>query len=154
MPEAEQGNTVMGRMISLLALGIDAPGMVIINRYCGSGVEAIAIASARIHAGQADVIIAGGTESMSLSACHGVQNGIEFIPLPKRIPRTTQVWASRRKRFQSSTRFQGRNKINSPMNHTRRQLLRGRKVNSREIVPITVKEVYVDENMKKKPGNM
>src|SRR5205085_5830781 len=62
--EAEQGMQ-MGRMISLLALGEDVPGMVI-NRYCGSGIEAIAIASARIHAGQADVIIAGGTESMSL----------------------------------------------------------------------------------------
>src|SRR5690606_20863007 len=48
--EAEQGMQ-MGRMISLLALGIDVPGMVI-NRYCGSGIEAIHIASARIHAGQ------------------------------------------------------------------------------------------------------
>ncbi|HEX8061074.1 MAG TPA: acetyl-CoA C-acyltransferase, partial [Cyclobacteriaceae bacterium] len=49
--EAEQGMQ-MGRMISLMALGIETPGMVI-NRYCGSGVEAIAIASARVQAGQA-----------------------------------------------------------------------------------------------------
>ena len=62
VPEAESGMQI-GRMISLLALGIDTPGLVI-NRYCGSGVEAIAIASARIHAGQAEIIIAGGTESI------------------------------------------------------------------------------------------
>ncbi len=64
VPEAEQGMQ-MGRMISLLALPINVPGM-IVNRYCGSGVEAIAIAATRIHAGLADCMIAGGTESMSL----------------------------------------------------------------------------------------
>lgn len=64
VPEAEQGMQ-MGRMISLLSMPISVPGMVI-NRYCGSGVEAIAIASAKIHAGMADCMIAGGTESMSL----------------------------------------------------------------------------------------
>ncbi|MEQ9567929.1 MAG: beta-ketoacyl synthase N-terminal-like domain-containing protein, partial [Pseudomonadales bacterium] len=59
VPEAEQGMQ-MGSIISLLSLGIEVPGMVV-NRYCGSGLETIAIASHRIHAGQADVIIAGGT---------------------------------------------------------------------------------------------
>src|SRR5690606_20558826 len=48
VPEAEQGMQ-MGRIISLLSLPIEVPGM-IINRYCGSGLEAINIASARIHA--------------------------------------------------------------------------------------------------------
>ena len=62
--EAEQGMQ-MGRMIALTALGIDVAGMVI-NRYCGSGVEAIHLASAKIQAGMADCIIAGGAESMSL----------------------------------------------------------------------------------------
>src|SRR5258708_24749330 len=51
VPEAEQGMQ-MGRIIALMALGIDTPGIVI-NRYCGSGVEAIAIASARMHTCQA-----------------------------------------------------------------------------------------------------
>ena len=60
--EAEQGMQ-MGRMIALTALGIDNAGMVI-NRYCGSGVEAIHLASAKIQAGMADCIIAGGAESM------------------------------------------------------------------------------------------
>ena len=55
----------MARYISLLALSKDVPGM-IINRYCGSGLEAIHLACARVHAGTADCIIAGGTESMSM----------------------------------------------------------------------------------------
>ncbi|XZF16423.1 acetyl-CoA C-acyltransferase [Chitinophagaceae bacterium MMS25-I14] len=64
VPEAEQGLQV-GRIIANKAVGQWAAG-VTINRYCASGFDAIAIASARIQAGQADCIIAGGTESMSL----------------------------------------------------------------------------------------
>lgn len=64
VPEAEQG-LQMGRLISLLSLPINVPGL-IVNRYCGSGVETIAMAVGKITAGMADCIIAGGTESMSL----------------------------------------------------------------------------------------
>jgi acetyl-CoA acyltransferase len=65
MPEAEQGLN-MGRLISLMALDTDkVPGMTV-NRYCASGLETIAIATAKIRAGMADCIIAGGAESMSL----------------------------------------------------------------------------------------
>jgi acetyl-CoA acyltransferase len=63
-PEGEQG-LQMGRQISLRALGKEVPGFTI-NRYCASGLEAIAIAVAKIKAGMADVILAGGTESMSM----------------------------------------------------------------------------------------
>ncbi len=64
MPEAEQGLN-MARLISLMGLGIeDVPG-VTVNRYCASGLETIAIATAKIQAGMADCIIAGGAESMS-----------------------------------------------------------------------------------------
>ena len=64
-PEAEQGLN-MGRMLSLLGLNTDkVPGMTI-NRYCASGLEAIAIADAKIKSGQAKCILAGGVESMSL----------------------------------------------------------------------------------------
>jgi acetyl-CoA acyltransferase len=63
-PEGEQG-LQMGRQISLRALGKEIPGM-IVNRYCASGLEAIAIATAKIRAGMADCIIAGGAESMSM----------------------------------------------------------------------------------------
>jgi acetyl-CoA acyltransferase len=64
VPEAEQG-LQMGRLISLLALPINVPGL-IVNRYCGSGVETIAMAVGKITAGMAECIIAGGTESMSM----------------------------------------------------------------------------------------
>lgn len=64
VPEAEQG-LQFGRIISARALGIDVAG-VTVNRYCASGLETIAIATAKIRSGMADCIIAGGTESMSL----------------------------------------------------------------------------------------
>jgi len=64
VPEAEQGLQV-GRIIAARALGYEVPGMTV-NRYCASGLETIAIATAKIRTGQADCIIAGGTESMSL----------------------------------------------------------------------------------------
>lgn len=64
VPEAEQGLQV-GRIIAARALGFDVPGMTV-NRYCASGLETIAIATAKIRSGQAECIIAGGTESMSL----------------------------------------------------------------------------------------
>ena len=64
VPEAEQGLQV-GRIIAARALGIDTAGFTI-NRYCASGLESIAIATAKIRTGMADCIVAGGTESMSL----------------------------------------------------------------------------------------
>ncbi len=63
-PEAEQGLNI-GRMISLMGLDTEkVPGMTV-NRYCSSGLQTIAIATAQIEAGQADCIIAGGVETMS-----------------------------------------------------------------------------------------
>ncbi len=69
VPEAEQGLQV-GRMISVRALGIEVPG-VTVNRYCASGLETIAIATAKIRTGMADCIIAGGTESMTMVPTSG-----------------------------------------------------------------------------------
>src|SRR5258708_23570325 len=64
MPEAEQGMNV-ARVASFRAgLPISASAMTI-NRYCASGLQSIAIAADRIRGGSADVILAGGTESMS-----------------------------------------------------------------------------------------
>ncbi|KJS06714.1 MAG: acetyl-CoA acetyltransferase [Flavobacteriales bacterium BRH_c54] len=63
-PEAEQGLNI-GRMISMMGLdSVKVPGMTV-NRYCSSGIQTIAIASAQINAGMADCIIAGGVETMS-----------------------------------------------------------------------------------------
>jgi len=77
-PEAEQGLNV-GRLISLMALDTDkVPGMTV-NRYCSSGLESIAIASAKIHAGIADCILAGGVESMSMVPIGGWHN----VPNPE-----------------------------------------------------------------------
>ena len=64
VPEAEQGLQV-GRMISARAVGVHAPGITI-NRYCASGLESIAMATAKIRSGMAECIIAGGTESMTM----------------------------------------------------------------------------------------
>jgi acetyl-CoA acyltransferase len=64
VPEAEQG-LQMARWVAVRSLPIEVPG-VTVNRYCGSGLETIAMATAKIKAGMADIIIAGGTESMSL----------------------------------------------------------------------------------------
>ena len=62
-PEAEQGLNI-GRMVSLMGLDTEkVPGMTI-NRYCASGLESIAIASAKIHAGMADCILAGGIDNV------------------------------------------------------------------------------------------
>lgn len=76
VPEAEQGMQ-MGRMISLMALGKVVPGF-IINRYCGSGLEAIALATAKIKSGMADCIIAGGTESMSMVPMMGYKTALNW----------------------------------------------------------------------------
>ena len=63
-PEGEQGLQI-GRLISARALGKEVAGMTI-NRYCASGLESIAIATAKIRSGMGHCYIAGGTESMSL----------------------------------------------------------------------------------------
>lgn len=77
-PEAEQGLNI-ARMISLMSFGTDKVPGITVNRYCSSGLETIAIASAKIEAGLADCIIAGGTESMSMMA----MGGWRIVPNPK-----------------------------------------------------------------------
>ena len=76
VPEADQGMQ-MARYISLLALGKEVPGITI-NRYCGSGVEAVAMAVGKIQAGMADIVIAGGTESMSLVPTTGYKTALNY----------------------------------------------------------------------------
>ena len=148
VPEAEQGMQ-MGRIIALMALGIDTPGMVI-NRYCGSGVEAIAIASARIHAGQADVIIAGGTESMSLVPVMGIKTALNYTIAKDHPTYYTSMGLTAEeisKQFKISREEQDQFSYESHMKAA--AAWKEGKFTS-EVVPITVKEVYVDENMKKK----
>ncbi len=74
IPEAEQGLN-MARYIALRALGKEVPATTI-NRYCASGLEAIAMAVAKIRTGHADAILAGGTETMSLVP----MGGFKIVP--------------------------------------------------------------------------
>jgi len=77
MPEAEQGMNV-GRNIALMAgLPVEVPGMTV-NRFCSSGLETINIAALKIAAGQDDVIIAGGVESMTMIP----MGGLRYLPNP------------------------------------------------------------------------
>lgn len=76
VPEAEQGLQI-GRQIAMRALAKSTAGITI-NRYCASGVEAIAIATAKIRSGMADCIIAGGTESMSLVPTAGWKTSLNY----------------------------------------------------------------------------
>ncbi len=82
MPEAEQGLN-MARLISLMGLEIeDVPG-VTVNRYCASGLETIAIATAKIQSGMADCIIAGGAESMSYIPMGGYKPAPDYAVASK-----------------------------------------------------------------------
>jgi acetyl-CoA acyltransferase len=148
VPEADQGMQ-MGRMIALLALGLDTPGM-IVNRYCGSGVETIAIASQRIHAGQADVIIAGGTESMSLVPVMGIKTALNYTIAKDNPTYYTSMGLTAEevsKQFKISREEQDQFSYES---HMKAGAAWKEGKFKDEVVPITVKEVYVDENMKKK----
>jgi acetyl-CoA acyltransferase len=148
VPEADQGMQ-MGRIIALLALGIDTPGMVV-NRYCGSGVETIAIASARIHAGQADVIIAGGTESMSLVPVMGFKTALNYTIAKDNPTYYTSMGLTAEevsKQYGISRETQDQFSYESHMKAA--AAWKAGKFKD-EVVPITVKETYVDENMKKK----
>jgi acetyl-CoA acyltransferase len=148
VPEAEQGMQ-MGRIISLLALGLDTAGM-IVNRYCGSGVEAIAIASQRIQAGQADVIIAGGTESMSLVPVMGIKTALNYEIATKTPTYYTSMGLTAEevsKQFNISREAQDQFSVES---HQKAAAAWKSGKFTDEVVPITVKEVYLDENMKKK----
>ncbi|MBS1952044.1 MAG: 3-ketoacyl-CoA thiolase [fadN-fadA-fadE operon] [Cytophagales bacterium] len=148
VPEAEQGMQ-MGRMISLLALGMDNPGM-IVNRYCGSGIETIAIASQRIQAGQAHIIIAGGTESMSLVPVMGFRTALNYTIAKDHPTYYTSMGLTAEevsKQFNVTREDQDQFSYES---HMKAAAAWKEGKFKDEVVPITVKEVYVDENMKKK----
>lgn len=146
--EAEQGMQ-MGRMISLLSLPMEVPGMVI-NRYCGSGLEAINIASARIHAGMADCIIAGGTESMSMVPVMGFKTALNYKIAAENPDYYTSMGLTAEQisgQYKISREDQDEFSYNSHMKAT--AALKEGKFKD-EIVPITVTETYLDENLKKK----
>ncbi|WP_276349153.1 acetyl-CoA C-acyltransferase [Daejeonella sp. JGW-45] len=148
-PEAEQGLNV-ARMISLMALDTDkVPGMTV-NRYCASGLETIAIASAKIRSGMADCIVAGGVEIMS-----GMPfGGWKLVPnadVAKNHPDwywgmglTAEAVA---KEYKVSREDQDEFSLRSHQ----KAIAAIKNGHLKEgVLPVTVKENYLDENLKKK----
>lgn len=151
VPEAEQG-LQFGRIISAKALGIDVPG-VTVNRYCASGLETIAIATAKIRMGMADCIIAGGTESMSLVPTAG------WKTVPSYSIATTEpdyylsmglTAEAVAKEFSISREAQDEFSYNSHKKAIN-AIQNGYFKNG--IMPITVEEIYLDANGKKQKRN-
>lgn len=149
MPEAEQGLNV-GRFISLLGLKIeDVPGMTV-NRYCASGLETIAIATAKIQSGMANCIIAGGTESMSYIPMGG------YKPVPDyklaKEGKEDYYWGmgltaeAVANKYNVSREDQDEFAFNS-----HQKALKALETNrfKEQIVPINIDQTYVDENGKK-----
>lgn len=148
-PEAEQGLNV-ARLISLMALDTDkVPGMTV-NRYCASGLETIAIASSKIHAGIADCIIAGGVESMSLLPMGGwriVPNADVAIAHPDYYWGMGLTAEAVAKEYNIGRDEQDQFAYNSHQKAIK-AITEGKFKD--QIVPVTVSETYVDENGKKK----
>ena len=147
MPEAEQGLNV-ARLISLMGLNTDKVPGVTINRYCASGSEAIAIATAKIQSGMADCIIAGGTESMSYIPMGG------YKPVPDPVlakSNPNYYWGmgytaeAVAKEYNISREVQDEFAFNSHQKALK-ALAEGKFAN--QIVPIPVEYNFVDENQK------
>ena len=150
MPEAEQGLN-MARLISLMGLETDSVPGVTVNRYCASGLETIAIATAKIQAGMADCIIAGGSESMSYIPFGGykpvpdyklVKNGKEDYYWGMGL--TAEAVA---KEYNISREDQDVFSYNS---HQKALNAIESGAFKDQIVPINIEETYLDGNTKKK----
>ena len=147
-PEAEQGLN-MGRMISLMGFdSVKVPGITV-NRYCSSGLETIAMARAKIEAGMADCIIAGGAESMSMMS----MGGWRIVPgakVAKEHPEwywgmglTAEAVANQ---FNISREAQDAFAVHS---HEKALKAIAEGKFKEEIVPITVEHIFLDENEKR-----
>lgn len=146
--EAEQGMQ-MGRMIALTALGIDNAGMVI-NRYCGSGVEAIHLASVKIQAGMADCIIAGGAESMSLVPVMGWRTALNYSIAKDHPTYYTSMGLTAEeiaRQYKVSREDQDRFAFES---HQKALKAQSEGKFKEEIHPVKTQEVFVDESGKRK----
>lgn len=151
VPEAEQG-LQMGRIISARALGIDVPGA-IVNRYCASGLETIAIATAKIRAGMADCIIAGGTESMSLVPAAGWKTVPSYniaTDEPDYYLNMGLTAEAVSKEFNVSREEQDEFSYNS---HQKAMSAVSNGYFKEGILPINVEEVFIDEKGKRQTKN-
>jgi acetyl-CoA acyltransferase len=138
----------MGRMIALTALGMGNAGMVI-NRYCGSGVEAIHLASAKIQAGMADCIIAGGAESMSLVPVMGWKTALNYT-IAKDHPEYYTSMGLTAEEIAKEYRISREDQDKFAFESHRKALSAQQDGKFKEeILPITTHEVFVDENGRK-----
>lgn len=148
VPEAEQGMQ-MGRMISLHSdLPLDIPGITV-NRYCASGVEAIAIAISKIRAGLANCIIAGGAESMSLVPTIGWKFTANY-EIAKNHP---EFYLSMGLTAEEVVKDYGISREDQDLfafnSHKKAISAIEKGYFKDEIVPIEIDEIYVDGNKKK-----
>jgi acetyl-CoA acyltransferase len=148
MPEAEQGLNV-GRFISLMGLNTNkVPGMTV-NRYCSSGIETMAIAKAKIESGLADVIIAGGTESMSAIA----MGGWRVVPNAKvSKDHADYYWGMGNTAEEVAAKYNvTREQQDEFAFNSHIKALNALKEGKfkKDIVPISVNEVYLDKNGKR-----
>ena len=139
LPEAEQGLNV-ARIAALRAgLPDSVPGQTV-NRFCSSGLQAIAIAAEHIMAGFADVIVAGGTESMSLMPG---QTGHTFTPNPHLVESWPEVFTSMGLTAENVARKYGISREDQDVYAYRSQTRAAEAIRSGkfadEIVPVTVK---------------
>jgi len=148
VPEAEQGMQ-MGRMISLMALGVSNPGF-IVNRYCGSGIEAIALAVGKVKAGMADCIIAGGTESMSLVPMMGYKTVLNYKIATEHPSYYISMGLTAEELAKEYGITREESDAFSVKSHEKALAAIAAGKFKDEIVPVEVEETYVDEKGKKK----
>ncbi len=148
-PEAEQGLNI-GRMVSLMGLDtVKVPGMTV-NRYCSSGLETIAIADAKIRAGYAECIIAGGVETMSPIPFGGwkVIPGFDLVK-----SHADYYWGMGLTAEAVATQYkisrEDQDKFSYDSHQKAVTAVKGGLFKD-DIVPIKIKETYLDENEKKK----
>ena len=149
MPEAEQGFNV-ARLISLMGLKIDDVPGVTINRFCASGLETIAIATAKIKSGMSDCIIAGGVESMSYIPMTGFKPVPNYNTVSK--GKEDYYWGMGLTAEEVANQFkvtrEEQDKFAYESHKKAIKALEENKFDS-QIAPITVNEIYLDENLKK-----
>lgn len=147
VPEAEQGMQ-MARYISLLGLSKDVPGL-IINRYCGSGLEAIHLACAKIVVGSAECVIAGGTESMSLVPMTGYRSALNYNISENNPDYYLNMGLTAEKLAKKYNIKREDSDIFSFNSHQKAIKAIEKNFFKKEIVPINVEEVFVNNEGKK-----
>ena len=149
MPEGSQGLN-MARLISLMGLNsVDVPG-VTVNRFCSSGLETIAMATAKIQAGMADCIIAGGAESMSAVPMTGYKPELNYNTVKD--GHEDYYWGMGNTAEAVANQFKvSRQDQDEFAFHSHMKALKAQAENrfQDQIAPITVDQIYLDVNGKK-----